>query len=335
MSYQSLIEFILDGELVKAGVANRATRALQGNVDYLRQLLEDALIGSTLFVRAATIEPDAQEGMPVYYNDTNQRYERAKAAVDTDDTTGFLVTAQSSWAWGVIHRKLSSNSADILVAGVSEIDFSQSISGTPAAGMYYLSSTTEGNLTAQEPPVTVPVLMVGAEGDNGRYECIVRPDFRDLLTSHKHFRFPLVCAPAGDHTPPSPGGTHEITNPESATEGWLPADQFSNAPDGAAFGYNIAASSLTNVWPPIPVSNAMLELFHPEGEDANGHPLVGGSPPPDLCLIDENGIWWMTDCYGQVPWPTNYDSAQSASISEDTGCPFTPQMQAVFWFGRP
>jgi hypothetical protein len=37
--------------------------------------------------------------------------------------------------------------------------------------------------------------------------------------------------------------------------------------------------------------------------------------PPELVQIDKNGIWWMTDCYNQVPWPTNLDTTGSSSSS--------------------
>lgn len=336
MSYKELIQFIVDGELVKAGVANRAAQELQGNVDYLKQILEEALIGSTIFVRDATVEIDAKEGQPVFYSSTNLRYERAQAAVTTDTTTGFLVTAPSSWAWGVIHRKLSATKADILVTGVAEIDFTQSISGTPASGMYFLSQSTPGGLTNSEPPISIPVLMIGSEGDDGRYECLVRPDFRDLLTGHKHFRFELACIPAGDTTTPATDGVHTITNPDDTIEGWLPASSFSNAPAGAKFGYNIAASSLNNVWPPIPITNASLEIYHQDAQDGTtGHPITGGPIHSDMCVIDEHGIWWMVDCYGMVPWPTTYHTPVSTSVSDYISCPEPLEMEAILWFGKP
>jgi hypothetical protein len=340
MSYKSLIQMIVDGELVSAGVANRAPRDLQGNVDYLKTILEEALVGSTIYAREATVEADAQVGQPVYYDSVSQSYKRARAAVDTDGTTGTLVTAPSTWAWGVITRKINSTNADILLTGVADVDLSQSISGTPVSGMYYLSASTPGYLVSQMPPVTVPVLMVAGEGDtSGTYSVLVRPDFRDLLTAHKHHRFPLVCAPAGNTATPDVGGVHTITDADSSVEGWLPADDavFGGlAPSGAKFGYNISASELDNVWPPIPVTNATLEIYHQDEQDGStGHPIHGGPVHGDACVIDENGIWWMLDCYGMVPWPTDYQTPISTTITDYLDCPEPLEMEAILWIGKP
>jgi hypothetical protein len=35
----------------------------------------------------------------------------------------------------------------------------------------------------------------------------------------------------------------------------------------------------------------------------------------DIVKFDAFGIWWMTDCYDQVPWPSDYTVASSSSLS--------------------
>jgi hypothetical protein len=58
---------------------------------------------------------------------------------------------------------------------------------------------------------------------------------------------------------------------------------------------------------------------------------LAGQALDDLVKIDRNGIWWMSNCYDQVPWPTDYDSNSSVSESYDD-CPHqsVPEMRLYF-----
>ena len=331
MGFQELISLIQNGEAVNAGVTNRPLDQLNENIRYLRDLISMLNAGSAIFARDATVETDALVGMPVYYNGSNQRFERALAAAYTDTETGLLMTAVSSQVWGVVAAKTNATKADILLHGLSDIDLTQSAGGN-AAGRYYLSGTTPGGLSQQQPPVTVPVLLADGQG-----QVLVTPQTTDFLQDHKHHRFTLVCEPAGTHSPPLPGERHEITNADPDVEGWLPADHSSfagKAPAGALFGYNLAASPLGQIWPPTPLQSAYLEWN--TGRDAE----IGGTGVPlglqGLAIIDANGIWWMSDCYGDVPWPLyldteSQDSADSA-VSEE--CPRLLEMSLTLWFTR-
>jgi hypothetical protein len=63
-----------------------------------------------------------------------------------------------------------------------------------------------------------------------------------------------------------------------------------------------------------------VTLFKSEG-DGNGVELpmgLGG-----LVYIDINGIWWMSDCYNDVPWA--YQSlGSSSSLSAASGSSLSP-----------
>ena len=58
---------------------------------------------------------------------------------------------------------------------------------------------------------------------------------------------------------------------------------------------------------------------------------LAGQALDDLVQVDRNGIWWMSDCYDEVPWPTDYTTGDSVSYSL-TGCPSDarPQMKLYF-----
>jgi len=329
-TFQDIITLIQNGDPVNAGTINRALRQLDGNTKYVKQLLESALIGSTVFARSVVVETDALVGAPVYYNATNSRFERGLAAT-TLDSDGELQTADSAQVWGVVFTKQNSTSADILLTGYAQLDLSAVVSGTVSAGIYYLSGTEPGTLVQQTPPVTVPILQY--DGDGGVF---VNPRLYDAFMDHKHYKFDLACRPSGDYTPPPLGDRHVITNPDTSIEGWLPADDAifaGKAPYGAAFGYNLSASELNNLWPPVPIANAYIEWDKGELKDYMGMGIPLGSD--GLAVIDANGIWWMSDCYSDVPWPVDYSNAPiSSSSSYSLECPRNLQMKLTLWFAR-
>lgn len=439
MPYRNLIELIQDGELVRAAIANRATRQVDDNVRYLRELFDAAMLGETVFARSRTVEEDAKVGMAVYWNPVTQQFERALGGVETEEATGELATTTSTQVWGVIYRKLLATKADILLHGTADIDLSEATDEDIEPGkLYFLSNSAPGKLTHRRPPVGVIVMQIAEDNADGTHTVYVNTKFQDLLESHRHYRFALAPIPAGDHSPPSPGGTHVITNPDPNLEGWLPATHANfdgKAPSGAKFGYNLAVSSLFHVWPPQPIETAVMELvrnrdiqpLHVYNLDESPGVIIdaegvgsitagalgvrvgdrvlvsvkqiahvgiqvsearvisddvieivflntnaaqqtlsrfqgavqvfsnysekltqGLTPvPDDLVIIDRNGIWWMSDCYGVVPWPVIYGAVDSLSESvsssvsvaetEETpeSCVIDIAMQLTLWFTKP
>jgi hypothetical protein len=339
--YQTLIKMIVDGELVTAGVTNRAPSALQGNIDYLKEILEEAFAGQTLVARDRTIDPEANIGQAVYYNPLSQRYEQALATTFNDPLTGTLLMAPSTFTWGIVKRKLAADKGDILLHGVAEIDMSAAIVGSPNPGMYFLSGVQPGFLVSQQPPVSIPVALLAGPGIlSGTTTVFVNTNLRDMLEGHRHYKVPLLCCPAGTPT------TYEdadrlrqgVLNPDPTVEGWLPAtpEFFPDAaiPRGARFGYNIAASKLINLWPPIPVDGAYLEWNKGESTDLLGMGVPLGDT--ELAVINSTGIWWLSDCQDDVPWPMGLttDTPMSESIAHHE-CPRDTYMMLTLWFTRP
>lgn len=73
-----------------------------------------------------------------------------------------------------------------------------------------------------------------------------------------------------------------------------------------------------------------------------GDLLEYSTVPEELIRVDQNGIWWMSDCYGQSPWPHNFDNVSSLSVSESESTSSTPADCPVglsaylrLWFTRP
>lgn len=307
----------------------RTTGALVGRTDYLKRRIDAAEFGQAVFAHDVTIDPDLLEGQPVFWNDNTQRFEAALAAVESDSESSSLVTAPSADCLGVLYTKEFANKGSILLFGYAPLDVTHCIGADAPAGRYYLSASEAGKLVKQRPAVSVPVLYYDGVGN-----VFVQPTMKDFVEDHIHFSFDLVCEPAGIANQPAPGERHIIQTIDVTKRGWLPASVFgSRAPRRAVFGYNLAAHpQLQRVWPPIPIT--AVELMWDKGNNSVGGTRVPLGPD-GLVVIDHNGIWWMSDCYGDVPWPTNTGASLSSYPSSAAlECSRSEKMRLTLSFAR-
>lgn len=333
MSFETFLKLIHDRDPVQAGVVNAPIRQIDQNTRYLWDVLQAAAIGSTVYARQQSVEAAAHVGMAVYLDPISQQFVRGLAAADVRPVDGVVTTAASAQVWGIVATKTNATLADILLYGLDAVDISQAVASPPAAGVYYLSGVSPGFLTRQKPPVSVAVLRRTPDG-----RVFVQPQFVDFLDRHTHYQYDLVCRPAGTTSPPMPGAVHVITDGNALVRGWLPAGHTvfdGKAPPGAVFGYNLAAHpALAAAWPPVPLANAVLEWNKALSADVGftGVPLG----PDGLCVLDRDGLWWLSNCYGDVPWPVDFDSTVSASYSDSTGpeCPRHIAMAMAVFFSR-
>lgn len=304
------VQHVTDGEPVTGSVDGRPTRQLEARSRRIESRIDEIELGRVLVDADAPLEAGLLPGMAAAYDPVNDRYFRGLAALS--GLNGSLETADSSYVQGVVQSKFNATTGDVVLYGRARIDLTQSAGPDSPAGRYYLSPTTPGRLVRQAPPLSVLVGEYDGEGS-----MFVRPQARDFLDSHRHFAFDLACVPAGDSSPPDVGDPHTITSPDPTAMGWLPAGHASfngTAPVGASFGYNIAADpALLRSFPPLPVSSAML--FWDRGVEIGGTLVQMG--PLGHAVVDSNGIWWMTDTYGNVPWPVEYEAIAGSSVSSD------------------
>jgi len=337
------IKHVNPGEPVQAGIVSRPDRTLEERTDYLKDRLDAAAIGRVLVDSNATIAPDVLPGQPVFWNWVEHRYEKALAAAAPDPETQTLVVQPSSDCVGICVTKKSETLGDIVLRGIVDIaDLQNAIDGPITPGRYYLSSAVPGKLVKQRPAVTVSVCHVQGPKDSCTTvpRVVVMPNVRDFIDEHIHYRFDLATAPVGTAATQTINDVERvvITPPQNAavaaaTPGWLPAGHSvfnGKAPNGALFGYNIAAhSALSNVWPPLPIQSvAML------WDKGDGH--VGSTEIPlgrnGLAICDTNGIWWMSDCVGDVPWPeTPTTDPNPPPVGE---CPRTENMRLAVVYLR-
>jgi len=334
---------------VTASTASGPDKTLEARTNYLKDRVDEIEAGRALIWNDQTVAVTVLEGQPVYWNSTNLQWELALAGVEDCVDANTLAATAASNCKGVVLRKKSGGVADIVLWGVVKFtdQLANSIDDSPIVpGEYYLSSVTAGKLTAQKPAVTINVMCVlGPLDDCDENTWVdVRPMAKDFLEKHIHHSYDLVARPAGEVTPPEASECHIIAAADATLQGWLPADNaaFNGfAPTGAKFGYNLAAhEALDKNWAPVPTCAAVLEMLY-KGDA--GLMRV----PPELVVIDKNGIWWMTDCYNQVPWPTDLDTTlSSSSVSSESlssssssagdacaaACPTETPMQLVLSF---
>jgi hypothetical protein len=336
------IKHVTPNEPVNAGIVGRPDRTLEERTEYLKERLDAAELGRAIFEVDATVSPDVLPGQPVYWNWAANRYERAVVAIEQDATTGVFTVQPSSDCVGMCYRKKAADRADIVLRGLVVFpELTNSIGATVVPGKYYLSSVEAGKLSKQKPPVTVVVCHVQGPRDNcsDHLRVIVMPQSRDYLEEHVHYRFDLVTRPAGTNTVITEEGEeprHTITSPNADLQGWLPADHEvfeGRAPVGAVFGYNIKKhQALNRVWPPIPIQS--VSLLWDKGEQT----LIGATEIPlgarGLAIADVNGIWWMSDCYGDVPWPAEYSAGWEDGDGLGAECPRNEVMRVVVIYLR-
>jgi len=329
---KTLLQLIRQGESVSPGVANRPLEQLSQNFAELLQWFEAALVGSTVFARQVPVDSTVVIGTPVYLDPATLTFKAALAQTTTDLPSGQLLMSETAQVWGVVYAKDTATLADILLAGYAPLNLTNVADAPLLPGLYYLSGQQAGRLVRQRPPVSVPVLRYDGDG-----KVFVLPVFTDALDSHRHYRFPLVCQPAGTTTPPVEGERHVITDPDTALPGWLPANHeiFEGlAPADAAFGYNLSQHvALQNAWPPIPLSHAYVEWDRGEDYVQGFHGVPLGLD--GLLVLDRNGLWWMSDCYRDVPWPVSLNTHESQSEgSQGLENPRTLTMAMNLWFTK-
>lgn len=322
LDYNDLLTVIADGEPVAAGVANRVPLQLDARTRYLWSLLQASAAGASVLLAQQAVASTVIPGTVVYWNAAHQQFEPATAAVVYDQTTGQLINAPTAAVAGVVLKKRDAVLADILFSGLGKLDITAALESgqvVTSGATYYLSRVTAGALTATRGPAPVPVLTVLGNGN-----VLVRPDAGDRAAAHTHAHFSLAPIPAGTHVPPVGDAPHVITDPNPHVEGWLPANHAvfaGHAPHDAKFGYNIGVNAgLKAAWPPLPPEATQLYQ--------DGALVPAGVQGDALVIFDRYGIWWMSDCYDDVPWDPLIDTSyvavsESTPVSETpTQCPF-------------
>ena len=157
-TYSTNIPSPSDGEPVSGAVAGRGEKALQDNIEYLLEMVRAIQSGHQLVGFSRPIDPALPVCAPVYYNESNSRYEGALAVATVD--AGDVTVDPRSFCQGVVLEN-NGGVGTILYAGRHDgISVSAAVQSddTAAAGVWYVSASEAGTITDTAPPVTIPVL---------------------------------------------------------------------------------------------------------------------------------------------------------------------------------
>lgn len=309
--FTALVRTIIDGDPVDANHTNQGTTDLTQRTDYLKGVLDSLEAGQLLKVTGATLQAGLSVGTPLYL-DTDNVFKPAIVALAVDAVGG--AAAKSAYVFGILLSKDTDTTGSVGVVGriteLSQSDWTTVIDGAVwAAGHYFLSSQNPGRISTDPGSLAV---YVGQMLPDATFLLRAAPP---VYGAHTHYEFTLVGKPAGTVVDPSVGGTQVVNTPDATQRGWLPAaaPYFSvdRIPVGAKFGYNLgvaAENALAAVFPPIPLSGSNF---------AQGGLMLDGSK----VVVNDFGIWWMDDTYGNAPWPVDYAATLTA---EDI----------TFWFSR-
>jgi len=325
---------VVDGEEVRARVANRMPNQNVQRTQHLKDLLDALDAAAGIYARNVALDPELKAGQVAYWDEANLRYGQGVAAVSFDETAGGFTLAKTAYPLGLVASKRNSTRGDIIMKGLIHFDDLTDVIGSSGqtvaeAGAYYMSANQPGKLTKQKPPVGIYCAYLRGDG-----YVHVDPAAREILESHVHYVFDLYAQPAGELAEPQPGRPYEFISTSDAIPGWLPADHPSfdgTAPAGAVFGYNLRAHpDLQLVWPPLPTSNAYVEM------DGVGMEM-------GYWRVDNHGLWWFVNCYGKAPWPNDIrtplsssssSQSSSSSSSSETTCDSGPTLEQIGFIFR-
>lgn len=278
MAYKNNIHYIQAGEPITAGVTNRPTREIASRTESLRDMLKSASLGEALYLYDVPLDENTSVGMPVYWNSRRSCYAPAYVSVIQECSTGDYILGPESNCIGIVKSKSSVNSGTLITFGVDDIPEIRSLL-PDGIGNIYLGSAP-GTLTFEK--LAIPSLVGAIIGPTNacdtRLNVYVHPNNSGRGFEHTHF-------------------SHKLT-----PSLWKSASEFENAPEGAVFGYDVAAdSALKRYFPPIPVTACAVTIdWDGKKDDTDSVEETFGSrgipvnEENSLIQIDLYGIWWMS-----------------------------------------
>lgn len=296
--YAPTVPGVADGSPVSASNTNQAAVALAQRTDWLRDQLLALTAGTGIQLKSQPVQAGLLPGTPVYFDNTTLTYKPAQAAIDSND---FVTAADSAAVEGLL-LSVSGSVAELSLGGVVQLTTIQWAAvfdtGIFTAGPIFLS-TVSGKISALPGALGIYLGNLRANGT-----LVFRPVNTGPFLQHIHLQRALSGNPAGTVVDPAPAAPQTIAVPNPALQGWLPATNVYfpgyvvgvQIPVGAQFGYNIqnpAESALRDVFPVIPTTNAQFEQS-------------GAILNSDKVVVNEYGIWWMDNSYGNAPWSVTY-----------------------------
>lgn len=298
-TFPPMVRLFVDGDPANASTTNIHINQLIQRTDWLKDQLEQFIEGKRLILPNQQVESGLIPGTPVYMDTSTDVFRAAQAKVSEDDAN--LADPETFWQ-GII-LTVSGTTADIALVGAIEQDTGDWDAvfedGSFASGDVFLSAVEAGKITTERGTLGVYIGHMRSTG-----ELLIKSGAPGAFLDHVHFQRLLQGEPAGTVTDPAFGDPHAVDTPDSNEQGWLPANSTYfpgfvvgvQIPTGAKFGYNIQhpdEEDLREIFPVLPADNAQF---------SQGGAIVDTSK----IVINEFGIWWLDNTYGNAPWPVDF-----------------------------
>lgn len=206
---------LIDGIPVEAATLQPILDALYANDVFLKGVLDYFEMPSAL-QKCVPVDPLVEVGQPVYYNETNERYELAQYVSVVSDS-GRVYLESTAEVWGILLSREATDTGRILICGIHPLDITAALLDLNNTGKFYLSDQP-GKLVSSPPDEQAPVYVLTATADGS---VLFRPwsgEYAGLVLQWKHV---LLAEAAG--TVVITDGEVTITSPNSSLPGWLPA----------------------------------------------------------------------------------------------------------------
>jgi hypothetical protein len=335
-SFPNQVPLLSYNSNLSSNAINQALIELASRTEQLLQQLAESAGGRAL---TCTNEPTSPGVIPfsvVSWDPAAKRFDLALALLNASPG-GEMVADALAITTGICVKKRNTTVGDITIAGAITLTAANVATllnnAAPVSGVLYLSTTNSGTLTQTKPAVGIVVgyLVTPSDGCSATYQLILNSGVNsNWLGQDRVIEYTLAAKPAGTHVPPAFGGTHQITSPDINKQGWLPASHAvfgGTAPVGAIFGYNIDKDpALLAMWPPAG-KRMVLDFMSKADIGTAGLKRV----PASLFAINNRTIWWMTNCYSQVPWDYELDTNVNFPLP---ACEIDPPTQLIATFDR-
>lgn len=258
---------------VSASITNTPLHQLKQETEKLQEEIETTNAGNTLIYRDIPCDSSVRVGMPVYWDSTTQSCKPAYLAAELNERTQEYETGTPADCIGLVYRKHSSYSADILINGI--IDFpvlSEYFNGE--TGRFYLGAIP-GSLSMTPNAQAFPLgVVLGTLGPcDTAYRVYFNPCYTNKLFQHQHYSVDL--------------------KPEYWSEIMVEDEQ---APNDAKYIYNVELDEdLSKLWPPIPISAISATIDWAESNSNWGGKEQTINKLSSLIQVNEYGIYWRGD----------------------------------------
>lgn len=343
---------ISEGAPLTASTFNTSFQNIGDQIDTLKGSIRDVQTKSATVLSGITLESsDISIGDVVYFSNEDHKFHKALCATHTT-IAGMRVSNDSMQVAGIVSSKngtLGSITVDGYYEGPLSIENVDSRTESELINIYYLSSATPGyicpavtktttdeNIVTTPEPISIPICTVtSVTMDNNSsgtttYTAIVKPQWFSFAERHKHYKWDLVAAPTSDFTAGAAIWYSAQESSHPACEGWVIEQGTINSTEYYAY-YNIAASSFSDYWPPVPLNGALLMWRVNPSSTANMSPSVTVIPS-DFYLMTAEGIYWLNQDYAPFNTSCSYSYSDDVlTVTKDNVTQDINDYESLYW----